>query len=166
MAHVSQEFGFGPIGGFGSQLGLTQLHLLLFASGDVSDDADGKPTLPKEYRRQGKLNGKLLPVLSNTNEFQCFTNRISPTGFLPDWKGSAMGWQKAFRGDQLMQVLTHGFVCRIPEHDFSTLIPERNFPLVIHHGDGILSGRGDGIQGFVLGIQIVLGLFSLGEALQ
>ena len=31
MAHVSQEFGFGPIGGFGSQLGLTQLHLLLLA---------------------------------------------------------------------------------------------------------------------------------------
>ena len=77
-----------------------------------------------------------------------------------------MGWQKAFRGDQFMQILTHCCVGRIPEHHFSALVPERNLSFIIHHGDGILRGRGDGIQGFILGIQIVLGLFSLGEALQ
>ena len=77
-----------------------------------------------------------------------------------------MGWQKAFRGDQLMQILTHCFVGRIPEHHFSTLVPERNSPFIINHDNGILRGRGDGVQGFVLGIQIVLGLFSLGEALK
>ncbi len=127
----------------------SQLLLGPLAPADVAQHADGMPFSLQLQGRKGKLERELGAVFSHCGQLERPADARALTGSLEPADAAPVLLKMPPGGKQRMQFFSDRFVCRVAEDHFRGGVPERYDPLMVHHDDGILCRRGNGVQGLV-----------------